>query len=110
MLTNRHILRDRTLRSSHKSENCSLSTFPQGESQEGSPGLEAFHRTKSVGFLFSSCLSADTVSSPKHIEQKQQYSDYNEIVTQIYEWLKLLGLLNRVTSSNWLLFSDWDFS
>lgn len=39
-------------------------TFPHGESQEGSPGLEAFHRAKSLGDFFSLSLSAEMLRSP----------------------------------------------
>lgn len=39
-------------------------TFPQGESHEGSPGLEAFHRAKSLGDFFSLNLSAEMLRSP----------------------------------------------
>ena len=40
-------------------------TFPQGESHDGSPGLDAFHRAKSFGLLFSLSLSSDTLKSPE---------------------------------------------
>lgn len=39
-------------------------TFPQGHGQEGSPGLEAFHRAKSLGERFSLRRSAETLRSP----------------------------------------------
>lgn len=39
-------------------------TFPQGESHEGSPGLEAFHSAKSLGDFFSLNLSAEMLRSP----------------------------------------------
>ncbi len=39
-------------------------TFPQGESQDGSPGLEAFHSAKSFCDLFSLSLSAEMLKSP----------------------------------------------
>ena len=40
-------------------------TFPQRESHDGSPGLDAFHRAKSFGLLFSLSLSSDTLKSPE---------------------------------------------
>lgn len=39
-------------------------TFPHGESHDGSPGLDAFHRAKSLGDFFSPSLSAETLRSP----------------------------------------------
>lgn len=41
-----------------------LLTFPQGHGQDGSPGLEAFHRAKSLGERFSLRRSAETLRSP----------------------------------------------
>lgn len=40
-------------------------TFPQGESQDGSPGLEAFHRAKSFWDFFSLSRSAEMLRSPR---------------------------------------------
>jgi hypothetical protein len=42
--------------------------FPHGDSQEGSPTFEAFHKAKSAGDRFSPC--AALVSSPKNIPHK----------------------------------------
>lgn len=39
-------------------------TFPHGESQDGSPGLEAFHKAKSLGDFFSLNRSAEMLRSP----------------------------------------------
>lgn len=39
-------------------------TFPQGHGQDGSPGLEAFQRAKSLGDRFSLRRSAETLRSP----------------------------------------------
>lgn len=39
-------------------------TFPHGESHDGSPGLDAFHRAKSLGDFFSLNLSAEMLRSP----------------------------------------------
>ena len=39
-------------------------TFPHGHGQDGSPGLEAFHRAKSLGDRFSLRRSAETLRSP----------------------------------------------
>lgn len=43
---------------------CSKFTFPHGESQEGSPGLEAFQSAKSLGKRFSLSRSAEMLRSP----------------------------------------------
>lgn len=48
-------------------------TLPHGDSQEGSPSFEAFHRAKSLGFLFSVNLSDDILKSPKKQTQKEAY-------------------------------------
>jgi hypothetical protein len=40
-------------------------TFPQGESHEGSPGLDAFQRAKSLVFFFSFNLSSEMLRSPE---------------------------------------------
>lgn len=42
-------------------------TFPHGDGQDGSPGLEAFHRAKSLGDRFSLRRSAETLRSPVQI-------------------------------------------
>lgn len=39
-------------------------TFPHGESHDGSPGLDAFHKAKSLGDFFSLNLSAEMLRSP----------------------------------------------
>lgn len=39
-------------------------TFPHGESHEGSPGLEDFHKAKSFGECFSLKRSAEMLRSP----------------------------------------------
>lgn len=39
-------------------------TFPHGHGQDGSPGLEAFHRAKSLGDRFSLKRSAEMLRSP----------------------------------------------
>lgn len=39
-------------------------TFPHGQGQDGSPGLEAFHRAKSLGDRFSLRRSAEMLRSP----------------------------------------------
>lgn len=39
-------------------------TLPHGHGQDGSPGLEAFHRAKSLGDRFSLKRSAETLRSP----------------------------------------------
>lgn len=39
-------------------------TFPQGHGQDGSPGLEAFHRAKSLGDRFSLKRSTEMLRSP----------------------------------------------
>lgn len=39
-------------------------TFPHGESQDGSPGLDAFHKAKSFWDFFSLSLSAEILRSP----------------------------------------------
>ena len=47
-------------------------TFPQGESHDGSPGLEAFHRAKSLGDFFSLSLSAEMLRSPEESFQRNR--------------------------------------
>lgn len=39
-------------------------TFPQGESHSGSPGLDTFHKAKSFSERFSLSLSVDKLNSP----------------------------------------------
>lgn len=39
-------------------------TLPHGESHDGSPGLDAFHKAKSLGDFFSLNLSAEILRSP----------------------------------------------
>lgn len=43
----------------------SVLTLPHGQGQDGSPGLEAFHRAKSLGDRFSLRRSAETLRSPE---------------------------------------------
>ncbi len=47
-------------------------TFPQGESQDGSPGFDAFHSAKSFGLFFSLSLSSDTLRSPASTTQNAE--------------------------------------
>lgn len=42
-------------------------TFPQGQGQDGSPGLEAFHRAKSLGECFSLRQSVEMLKSPVNV-------------------------------------------
>lgn len=47
-------------------------TFPQGHGQDGSPGLEAFHRAKSLGERFSLRRSAEMLRSPANTRDARQ--------------------------------------
>lgn len=57
----------------YRSHSESRPTFPHGESHEGSPGLDAFHKAKSLGDFFSLNLSAEMLRSPTHT-QKNMYA------------------------------------
>lgn len=65
----------------------SVLTIPQGDSQEGSPGLEAFQRAKSVGLFFSSCRSAETLSSPE-MEKTWKFHSCHQTNAQVlyFSW------------------------
>ena len=47
-------------------------TFPHGDSHEGSPGFEAFHRAKSFWDFFSLSLSAEMLRSPIGQEEEEE--------------------------------------
>lgn len=51
--------------------------FPHGESHDGSPGFDDFHKAKSFEFRFSLRRSSETLRSPdkcKHPANNTQYS------------------------------------
>ena len=56
-------------------------TFPHGESQDGSPGLDAFHTAKSLTLFFSPSLSSDTLSSPA---EKKTNDKFRNLKTLYY--------------------------
>lgn len=67
-------------------------TFPHGESHDGSPGLDAFHKAKSLGDFFSLNLSAEMLRSP---EEKS---------TQLPSPQRPLETPEPTGSSAWLVF------
>lgn len=65
--------------------------LPQGHGQDGSPGLEAFHRAKSLGDRFSLRRSAEMLRSPA--EQETGYSALLDGRTHASRGAVLGGLL-----------------
>lgn len=59
-----HVLRGTSIQATGAEAQQPPLTFPHGHGQDGSPGLEAFHRAKSLAERFSLKRSAETLRSP----------------------------------------------
>jgi len=53
--------------------------FPHGESHDGSPGFDDFHKAKSFAYRFSLRRSSETLRSPDKCKHPTDNAQYNAI-------------------------------
>lgn len=75
-------------------------TFPHGESQEGSPGFDAFQSAKSVTLCFSFCLSSEILSSPEESKTGNKWQEY--IIEPLF--INLQAFILSKTATYYFLF------